>query len=524
MREARGAGLRAGLMILAFAAVAVAGVALRPLLPIDETRYIDVAREMRLEGSWFLPLKNFELYTDKPPLLFWLINLVWTLAGEVSGFAGRLVGPFFALLTLAGTWALGRRLWDTATGAMAAVVLAGLTVFAAFGGALMFDTLLACATLAGIWALVSAMKAPGVNRRAWGGFGLALAFGVLAKGPVILFHLAPALLAAPLWADPASRPSAREALRGAGLALAVALCVIALWVLPAAITGGAEYRHMILWEQTAGRTVASFAHARPFWWVGAMLPVLLFPWIWSPGLWRGAVRLRFSDRALRLMAVQAGAGLFLFSLISGKQLHYLVPELPAFALIAARALIASGGAERRSGWAEAPVLGLLLLAGLIPLAAALGAADARTAELLHPLVAPIGFLLFCVLLAALVWVLPRAAGLSVAGLGLMLGGLGLIATTGLGASYDSAPIAREMAAHEAAGLATVTGRYNSEFGFEGRLTRKVDVLTAEEAPQWLAAHPGGLLVAECRDVPTLEKTAAEVRFFYGHDWCLWRAE
>ncbi|SOC18943.1 4-amino-4-deoxy-L-arabinose transferase-like glycosyltransferase [Rhodobacter sp. JA431] len=511
-------------MILAFAVVAVIGVALRPLLPIDETRYIDVAREMRLEGSWFLPLKNFELYTDKPPLLFWLINLVWTLVGEVSGFAGRLVGPFFAVVTLVGTWALGRRLWDNATGALAAIVLSGLSVFAAYGGATMFDTLLSTATFAGLWALISALRAPGVNRLAWGGFGLALAFGVLAKGPVILFHLAPALLAVPLWADPSTRPSGREIAKGAGLALAVALAVVALWVLPAAITGGAEYRRMILWEQTAGRTVQSFAHARPMWWLLATLPLALFPWIWSPSFWRGAAKLRLSDRALRLMVVQAGAGLFLFSLISGKQVHYLVPELPAFALIVARAFLASGSAEARGRWSHLPVSALLVLAGIAPLALALGAGDVQTVALMQPLWGPIAFALFCSLLAALVWLLPRVIGLSLAGLGLVLGFVGLIASTGLGPAYDSTPIAQRMAAHQAQGLATVAGRYNSEFGFEGRLTEKVDILTAEDAPAWLTAHPGGLLVAECRDVPTLEKEAAEVRFFYGHDWCLWQGE
>lgn len=507
-------------MIVAFAAVAVAGVWLRPLLPIDETRYIDVARNMRLENSWFLPLKNFELYTDKPPLLFWLINLVWSVVGEVSGFAGRLVGPAFAVVTLWGTWALGRRLWGDASGAVAAIVLAGLSVFAAYGGATMFDTLLATATLGGLWALISALRGPGLHRGAWVGFGLALAFGVLAKGPVILFHLAPALLAAPFWADPANRPSLRQIAKGAGLALAVALFVIALWVVPAAITGGAEYRRMILWEQTAGRTVQSFAHARPFWWLLATLPLALFPWVWSPSLWRGLARLHWADRGLRLLMVQAGAGLLLFSLISGKQVHYLVPEMPAFALIVARALMASGRATKPGGWSHLPVSVLLVAFGLVPLGLAL-AGDPKLAGMLQPLLSPVAFALWCGGLAVLVWLAPRIIGLALAGLGLVLGVAGLIGTTGLGPAYDSTPIAREMAAHEAQGLATVATRYNSEFGFEGRLTAPVEVLTPEDTPAWLSAHPGGLLVAECRDVPTLDRASAEVRFFYGHDWCLW---
>ncbi len=48
-----------------------------PLLPIDETRYLTVAWEMRQSGHWLLPTLNGEPYSHKPPLLIWLINLAW---------------------------------------------------------------------------------------------------------------------------------------------------------------------------------------------------------------------------------------------------------------------------------------------------------------------------------------------------------------------------------------------------------------------------------------------------------------
>lgn len=56
--------------LLAFLLVAVTGVLLRPLAPIDETRYVAVAWEMWQSGDFLVPTKNFELYTHKPPLLF----------------------------------------------------------------------------------------------------------------------------------------------------------------------------------------------------------------------------------------------------------------------------------------------------------------------------------------------------------------------------------------------------------------------------------------------------------------------
>src|SRR5690606_19107016 len=96
--------------VAVFLGVAVAGVLARPLLPVDETRYLAVAWEMRTGGHWLVPRLNGEIYADKPPLLFWLINLVWSVTG-VAEFSARLVGPAFGAATIAATAALARRLW-----------------------------------------------------------------------------------------------------------------------------------------------------------------------------------------------------------------------------------------------------------------------------------------------------------------------------------------------------------------------------------------------------------------------------
>ena len=56
----------------------------RPLLPIDETRYLTVAWESHQEGNHLVSHLNGETYAHKPPLLFWLINAVWKITG-VSG-------------------------------------------------------------------------------------------------------------------------------------------------------------------------------------------------------------------------------------------------------------------------------------------------------------------------------------------------------------------------------------------------------------------------------------------------------
>ena len=58
----------AWLVVALWCAFMGAALALRPLLPIDETRYLTVAWEMWLDGSYLVPHLNGEIYTHKPPL------------------------------------------------------------------------------------------------------------------------------------------------------------------------------------------------------------------------------------------------------------------------------------------------------------------------------------------------------------------------------------------------------------------------------------------------------------------------
>ena len=69
-------------------------VAMRPLLPIDETRYLSVAWEMWMSGDPVHLTKNFDSYTHKTPLLFVMINLVWLVTG-VSEAQFELLKWFF---------------------------------------------------------------------------------------------------------------------------------------------------------------------------------------------------------------------------------------------------------------------------------------------------------------------------------------------------------------------------------------------------------------------------------------------
>ncbi len=496
------------LAMTAFGVAAVFGVLARPLLPIDETRYLAVAWGMHQSGDWLVPRLNGALYTHKPPLLFWLINVVWSVFG-VSETAARLVGPAFGVGAIGVTSLVARRLWPEVpgVGGRAALILAGFGVFGVYAGLTMFDAMLAFAVVLGVLALVETAR----TRWAWVGFGAALALGALSKGPVVLVHLVPIALLMPLWAGTRPGPT----LRGLGLAILVGLAIVALWLVPAVLTGGPEYRDAVLWSQHAGRIANSFAHVQPWWFFVVLLPLLLWPWVWSADVWRGLARLDRADRGVRLYLVWAVSALVLFSMISGKQVHYLLPTLPAVALAIAAAI---GAEPVRAPLAGLPVavvgLGLVGLGIAVP-------SGSELATLAEPrwAVVAVGLLLVGLAASSL-----RLRGTAVALLGLALFPVaGLIFVLGApGTIYDSSRIARLIAPHDDRGIAILDQTYHGEFTFTGRLLNPVlEISGTAEAMLWLRDTPGAVLLARL-DSKSLPETPPEsVVLFRNRPYGIW---
>ncbi len=508
---------RTSLSLTGLAALLVGFVALRPLLPIDETRYLDVAWEMWLTGDGFHLTRNFELYAHKPPLLFWLINLVWSVTG-VAEFSARLIGPGFALALAVATAQLGRRLWpdDAGIGYRAIYVLGGFTVFLIYASATMFDTMLALAVVLGVGVLWRI--AQGGGTRDWLAFGAVLAFGTYAKGPVVFVHLVPILLAMPLWATTA--PRGRDRLIGFGIALAFGLVLVALWLVPALVRGSAAYRQELLWTQSAARVAGGMAHDRPVWYMIAILPALLFPWGWSWRLWGGLARDVKGDGAGRMVAVWAVVALVLLSLISGKQAHYLVPEYPAVALLFARGV---GRIELGRGGSLAPLVPIAAGLAALALAAGLLPASDELADLTpDSAVALFGVLNIALGIAA--WRLAFRPGHVLAGAGIAALAHLLIATTGLRTTYDAGAIAAMLAPSSGRGLAVSGMTYNAEINFAARLTRPVATpATAADLRAWAAAHPGGLVFGPVGRVP-VTAAPADILHYNGLIYGVWPAE
>lgn len=496
------------LSLLLLAALAAVALLTRPLIPIDETRYVSAAWEMWLRGDFLVPFKNGEPYSHKPPFMFWMFHAGWALFG-VNDWWPRLVLPLFSAGCLLLTYALARRLWPqhAGLGGQAALVLVSALLWILFSTSVMFDVMLAFWVLLGMHGVLAAADG---QRRGFAMLGIAIGMGVLTKGPVILLNLLPVTVLAPWW-----HPGLKWGRWFGGVVLAVLLgAAIALaWALPAGMSGGEAYRNAIFWGQTADRMVESFAHRRPFWWYLPLLPVLLFPWFVWPGLWKALAHHRHSrlDQGSRFCLAWMLPVFIAFSFISGKQPHYLVPLFPAFALLTARVL-----ADRTESRVGLPALLAAALGGALILAASGQiAAVSRQVETLPP--AWPGALLILLALA-FYWAGRRgvAAVTNLALLGVATMALTQVAAMhSLGPLYDIKPMARAIKGIQDEGrLVANTAGYHAQYQFLGRLKVPLVELRGGNAPGWLAGHPDAYAVVYLKDTQALPAIAARHKQAY----------
>lgn len=464
----------------------------RSYIPIDETRYVTVAWNMWLRGDFLVPYLNGEAYSHKPPLLFWLMHLGWSVFG-VNDWWPRLVPSFFSLASAWLTWRLAARLWPQAPHAavLAPLILLGSLLWTVFSTATMFDMLVAFFTLWGMLGILMAWQEHSL--RGWLILGGAIGGGLLAKGPTILLQLLPLALLAPWWGRGVARVWSRWYLGILGAVL-LGVLIALIWAIPAGMRGGDTYQQAIFWGQTADRMVNSFAHKRAFLWYFPLLPIMFFPWLLWLALWRGGLRLREvrGELGVRFALAWLLPVFLAFCAISGKQMHYLLPLFPAFALLAARALTFSGQATRMD----------VLPVGLVTAVAGAALIYLPHYAGSHALAPWIGNIPVwggvALIMGALLLALARPAGgldgvwqmTLLSALVTLVLYIGVIRAAG--PAYDVRSVSLKLRELQLAGVPLVhAGRYHGTFNFLGRLEFSPEYSTRDRLQSWFESHPDG---------------------------------
>jgi 4-amino-4-deoxy-L-arabinose transferase-like glycosyltransferase len=484
-----------------WAAAALLAIFSHGPMPLYSTRTLAVAWEMWTHGHWLVPYNNGVPYSEKAPLLFWMIQAGWFVFG-VNDVWPRVLEVIFGGTQLVLLAALARRLFPDRPWVSRAApwMLLALSYAFLFGLQVMYDVLLA------VWALAALLCLTRTSSREeprWWLFGLCLGLGLLTKGPVMALHVVFPWLLGPLWNDWARQHRARWYGRGL-LAFLLGFAMLLAWALPAGFSGGEAYRQRLFFTQTAGRVVNAFDHARPVWWYVAALPLLLFPFSGWPRAWVALALLRRPlDAGVRFALCWVAPVFVTFSLISGKQLYYPLPEFAGAVLLVAGAVALLR--ERHPPLAYNGWLGTWPLAvGGIAFAAFLFVLPWLVqAGRLHgdwfDTTAPYSrfFSVVFLLLGALLLLRGRGEMRRLAFAGL-LGTLAIntLFTLTLWPRYDLTPATRLLHAADAQNRAIgFTGVYEGQFHFAGRLENPIAELQGDAAVEAFAhAHPDGLIV------------------------------
>lgn len=469
----------------------------RGVWPPDETRVLGMGWEMWARRDFLVPYLNGDAELQAPVFL-WLVHLGWIGFG-VSEWWARLVAPVGALASLFMTRRLARLLWpqEQDVARYAPLLLLGTFSFAFTATTTLPETWTVFFVLVAFLALLVQWRRR--DMRAWMLLGLALALGALTSGFIILAYVLPVAVSAPLWAR-APRPQWKYWYVDILKALVLAASIVAIWLGAAGAAEGTPYVVRFLSYAWSGAPLATFARDQPLWWYIWLAPVAFLPWSVLPLAWMRLWHIRSEplEDGFVVCLMWVALPLFVLSALPVKQPQFLLPLVPAGALLAARLLF---GRALREVYQEKALAGmaipLLLLGGVL---------------MALPRLPRVEFL------PALLWEQSPWVGLAILGVGIASAWLPfrnvhrrmfdtaamsvlLVVFVLLGvasqfnAHYPMSEVGRVLAeAQTRAWPIAYVGEYRGEFHFAGRLRAAFAIIEPVHAEAWAAAHPDGVLV------------------------------
>lgn len=370
------------------------GLGSSPLGDQDEGRNGEVAREMAESNDYVLPHLNGLPYIDKPVLSFAATAAVMEVFGPTE-LAARSV-PFVCTLTTALLVGLCAGRWfGREAGWVAGIVAVTAPLPLAFSRIVILDAVLALIVTSSLLAFLVAIEARADRRPdrfwtllAWAAIG----FGILTKGPVAL--AVPLMVATPyaIW-----RRASWAVWNPLGPLLAAAIVTPWVWFMEDRLPG--YLRYVAITETWQRVSSDELRRTQPWWYFLVIAGVGFFPW-WPLAIGRGdAIRKRDPRRVFAILWLIIP--LVFFSISKSKLPQYILPLMPAVALLVASGWASAQNLPRRA--ATVSLVGWSVLA-LVMAAAGFGALE-RTRiqpELLAALPIP-AICMAAVCLLSVVW-------------------------------------------------------------------------------------------------------------------------
>lgn len=350
------------LLVLLCVALYLPGFTAIPPFDRDEARFAQATRQMLDSGDLVDIRFQEEVRYKKPVGIYWLqAASTAVLSGDGAAIwtyrVPSLVGAVAAVLMTA--W-LGTRMFGSAVGAMAAVMLASCVVLGVEARMAKTDAVLLATVVAAQAALAVVYlgrHGPPPGRGVAVLFWVAVGVSALVKGPIIALVSGATAAGLALWERRAGWLLRLRPLLGLAIVLAIALP----WFAAIAVkTGGTFFAesvgHDMLGKVAGGQEGKGLP---PGYYLGtvwvtfapwAFLVLLALPWVWT----------NHRDDRVRVLVAWIVPAWLVFELVPTKLLHYTLPVFPALAILAARAAADRFGrsAERPRRWLFAAAVGL----------------------------------------------------------------------------------------------------------------------------------------------------------------------
>jgi len=301
-----------------------------PLIPPDEPRYSQVARQMFESGDWITPRLENHPWFEKPVLLYWLMCLSFKIFG-VTEFALRFPSAISALICVYLTYNSVRKTAGESTALVSAIILGTSAFFVAFSHAATFDMLLTVCVAASLWSFFEFEALSGKKLPLFAAYAFC-GLGILAKGfvaPVVI-----ALTAAIYWyTEHRFRDLSKlHLIKGILLAAFVA----GVWLVPVTLIHGSFFWNDFFVQHHLARYTSSHFHRAES--VFFFVPiVLLGMYPWTAALFCG-YRDGRADQQRKLMRfsfIWFFSSFVFFSLSRSKLPGYILPLAPPLAVMAA---------------------------------------------------------------------------------------------------------------------------------------------------------------------------------------------
>ena len=155
-----------------------------PLMDNDSAHHANIALRMYLTGDYVSLMDHGKDYLDKPHLHFWLAAFSYSVFG-VTGFAYKLPSFLFTMLGTYSTFRLGKSLYSSEAGRLAALMTASAFAYILANNDVRMDAILTASVVLATWQLVDWVN----HKRLINAIGaaLGLALGFCTKGHIAVF-------------------------------------------------------------------------------------------------------------------------------------------------------------------------------------------------------------------------------------------------------------------------------------------------------------------------------------------------